>query len=254
MLSDGSDDVTGTNQEPEGGGTPEGAGGGQEDIMDKVTSVLRETVGVDLDAVIEEREAAAAKAAAEDVGKKAQKTYDPKITALEKQLQSLSAELTEARKTSRLAEIAALPEDKQEAAKKIFEAEETVRDLGQMRQGLNMAAKTLAAEKTALELQKQGITAEAADFDDCETPADMEARAAKLRVAELERQLKEAKEGKAEPEKGKQPPAASQKAAPQKGATGSAPGTKPWEAQTKKGFNKLADALRAMREAGSTGE
>lgn len=250
---DGSDVDAGANP-PAEGENPPAEGGDQTTDWDKVAAIIRDTVGIDPDKVMAERAEEAATKARKDAGIQAQKTYDPKIDALEKKLQGLTTELTRTRQDARLADIAKMPAEKQEAAKKLLEAETNVRELGQMRQNLNEAAKAVAAERAALELQKEGITAEAEDFNDCSTPADMEAKAAKLRVTELERQLKEVKEGKgkdeSEQDKSKpKPPEASRRPAPKTGGTGGAPGGKPWEEQKGKGLGSVAAALRAQREA-----
>lgn len=101
-----------------------------------------------------------------------------------------------------------------------------------------------------MELREQGITAKVEDFENCGTPADMESTAAKLRVAELERQLKEVKEGKGKVSETKPaPPEASRRPAPKTGGTGGATGEKPWAGQAGKGLGSVAAALRAQREA-----
>lgn len=255
MTSDGSDtEDTGADQQDAAVQDGTSAGGDQQpDVWDKVADVLQETAGVDIRAEFKRREEVAAAEAARDAGRNAQQTYDPKIDALQKQLRGASEELEKARRDTRLADIAKMPPEKQEEARKIFEAEETVRGLGQMKEQLNVAAKAITAERMVLDLTKRGIAAEAEDFLSCDTPQDMEAKAADLRAEHAERQLEEARAGKdtKEPDKksDRQPPAASQRAAPKKAATGGAAGQKPWEEQKGKGLSKLADALRAQREA-----
>lgn len=259
-VSDGSDAGQVQNQQEgdvAGDGTT--AGGDQEpDIMDKVTAVLRDTVGVNLDEIKRQAAEDAAATARKEAGRKAQETYDPKIDALEKQLKQAVADLDKTRKDVRLAEIAKMPPEKQEAARKLLEAETTVNEMVRMRQNLNEAAKAVAAEKAAVSLQREGITAEAEDFLDCDTPADMNAKAERLRVDELKRQLEEAKgrmagkdkdEGEHESDTKRQPPQASQRSAPKTGGTGGAPGGKAWEEETGTGFKNLGAALRKLREA-----
>lgn len=254
-ISDGSDsDVTGTNPPAEGENPPAEGGDQPTADWDKVTAIIRDTVGIDPDKVMAERAEEAAAEARKEAGKKAQETYDPKIDKLQKQLQGLHAELGQAKDDARLAEIAKMPPEKQEAARELLKGEKGIRELVQMRQNLNDAAKVIAAKEAVLELREQGITAEAKDFDECATHAEMESKVARLRVTELERQLEEVKKGKGkdkgEPDKSKpKPPEASRRQAPKTGGTGGAPGGTPWEEQKGKGFKSLAAGLRAQREA-----
>ena len=243
-ISDGSD-TEGTGTNPEEGGDP------QPIDWDKVATVIRDTVGIDPDKVMAERAETAAAEARKEAGVQAQKTYDPRIAKLEQQLQGMRTELGQAKDDARLADIAKMPPEKQEAARELLKAEKNIRELGQMRQGLNEAAKTVATREAVLELREKGITAEVKDFKDCETPADMEAKTAQLRVAELERQLEEVKKGKGKPseqEEKPKSPEASRRPAPPTGA-GSTLGEAPWEGQKGKGFGSLAAGLRAQREA-----
>ncbi len=255
MTSDGSETGdAGTNPQPgaEQVGTDEGGDQAEPLSLDKVAEILREKADIDLDALVKERTDAAAAEAAKTAGQTAQSKYDPRISALEKEVQQARAEAAEAGRKARLADIASMPKEKQEAAKEILKNEETVRSLGQMRSALDEAAKTIAADKMVLDLRKRGIEAQAEDFLSCGTPADMEAKAAGLRADAAERKLKEAEEAAkkgGKPADDKQPPAASQRAAPKKTATGGAPGSRPWEEQKGKGLGAMSAALRAQREA-----
>lgn len=252
MVSDGSD-LQGTDADQQSGDEQVGtdAGGDQQSVgLDKVAEILREHAGIDLDVLVKGKVDTAAAEAAKEAGRTAQKTYDPRIAAMEKELQIARAEAERTRKDVRLAEIAKMPAEKQEAARKLLDAEETIRGMAGMKAALNEAAKAVTAERMALDLGKRGITAEAADFMECATPQDMEARAADLRAEAAERKLKEAEAGGKPKKEERQPPAVSQKAAPKKPATGGETGRKPWEEHSGKGFKGLGDALRAQREAG----
>lgn len=259
MTSDGSDETgTDPNPQPKVDNVDQGAGGEQAPVAwDKVAEAIRETTGADLPAEFKSREEAAAAGAAKAAGQKAQELYDPRIQALADQLQRAKQDLGAAQDNKRLAEIAAMPKEKQDAARELLKGEKSIRELSEMKTQLFEAAKTVTAEKTVLALAKRGITAEVEDFMQCATPDAMESKAASMRVSDVERQLEEVKAGK-KPEETKpgerQPPAVSQRAAPKKGATGAVTGQRPWEALKGKGLGSLGDALRSMREADTTGE
>ncbi len=258
MTSDGSDDQgAGTNPQEGAEQVSTDAGGDQPAPVDwdKVADVLRDTTGADLNAEFKKRSDAASAQTAEDVGKKAQKTYDPKIDALAKRLQETETALGTAKDSARLAEIASMPKEKQDAARELLKGEKSLRELSGMRTALFDAAKTVTAEKMVLDLAKRGITAEVEDFMECGTPDAMEAKAANLRAEEAERKTKETSEaGETKETKERQPPAVSQRAAPKKAATGGDTGQKPWEGLKGKGLGSMSDALRSMREADVTGE
>lgn len=249
MTSDGSEGQTAANQQTDAVQDGAGAGGEQEVPWDKVAEAIRETIGVDLNVEMKKREQAAAATAAAEAGQKAQKTYDPRIAALEKRLQETQAGLFKAQEDVRISEIAKMPPEQQATAKALFEQEKSVRGLGEMRNALLEAAKVIAIEKAVLDLGKKGIEASADDFSDCNTVEGLEARVASKRAEHAERLLAESKAGTTKTE-GTQPPAVSQKKAPTKPAQTAPAGAKPWEAQKKTGLDKgLVAALRAMREA-----
>lgn len=259
MTSDGLEPETGTNP-GDGADGADDQGGGEAMTLDKVAELMSEH-GVDIRGAIEADRQRIAGETAVTVGKKAQATYDPKITALEKALQDLQGERDKLWEDGRKAELAKLPPEQRASAEKLFEGEKTVKYLKSQAEQLGMAAKVIEAEKTALALQKQGIEAKPEDFMEFATPEAMHTKAAELRADEAERKLRERDEGK--PPAGKLAPgqsaapasASSGKPAARPATVGSAPhgsGPKVYEDLKGKGLStaNLAEALRRMREAG----
>jgi hypothetical protein len=220
--------------------------------LDKVAEVLKSETGFDLTAAIAEREEVARKAAAEDVGRKAQSTYDTKIDALQKSMEQLNAEREQLRAEVQTAKIAALPKEQRDQAQKLFENEETVRKMAGMQNQLNQAAKVVAAEKKVIELAKKGIEVEVDEFLALDTPSAMEVKAAELQLEETNRLLEEAKKkGSEKPpeETTKEPPAASRQQSQQSAPRGrSSTGQVPWEAEKGTGFKNLGAALGKLRQ------
>lgn len=252
MTSDGSTD-TNPNPEPD----PEGSdqGGGTDVSWDKVAEVLKAETGLDLKAEIATREQAASKVTAEEVGRKAQSTYDPKIAELQKALEDQNTELGRLRADTQVAKIAALPKEQREQAQKLFDNEETVRQMAGMQNQLNAAAKVITAEKMVLELGKKGIEVEVEEFLKIDSATGMEVKAGELELAETKRLLEEAKKGSEKPkdkeeEAPKEPPAASRQQSQQGAPRGRAnTGAVPWEEQKGSGFKNLGAAIGKLREA-----
>lgn len=260
-----SDEQTDTGEDAGGvsGGTsdpnPEAdatGGASIEELLEKVGKVVKETVGIDLDEVIQQREKAAAATAAADSGKHAQKTYDPQISELRTALQATRDELKQIKRASREAKIAALPESAREAAKKVAEAEDVAEDAQATIAFANQALRVSKARELALDLREKGVKDVSKEtFMDLDSPEAMEARAATIRAEYAEKALTEALKGV------KTPPAAASKPSRPGGATatgkgGQVPGERPWEAQKRKGLStdNLAAGIRAMEEADYRGE
>lgn len=264
MTSDGSQEGTGTNPDDPTVGSDGTDQGGEPEVTlaDKVAELSQKHLGFDLGAHIEEQrqEAArdAAATAAADAGRKAQQTYDTRIDGLEKALGAARSETDSLRTRVRESQIAALPKEEREAAKKLLETEEYGRGLLEMRDTVALAAKKVTAKEVALELREAGIKGvDEAELMKLDNPDAMQAYAAKRRLEDAERRLKEAVAGKddnPDKDKSKQPPAASKKAPQQKAPKTTPTGGKPWEEQKGKGEKGLAEGLRAMQEADYTGE
>jgi len=262
--NDGQGNSGANTDNPESDDDKGGQGGDQELTYDRVVEVLREQFSFDLEAHVTGLKKEAAGTAAANAGQKAQETFGKQIGGLNKQLQEAAAEVDRLKGEVRTAELAKMPEDQRKAAAELFKAEDTVRRLAQRERAVNEAARIVAADKIALELEKKGIEVDRDALLECNSPAEMNEKAADLRAEHAEKALAEAIKGSSSgnkgsddkgSESGKKPPAASQKPGQSKGGAGaSQAGKKPWEDQKGAGLERgLADALRSQREADNRG-
>jgi len=227
-----------------------------EERLERVGKVVKETEGLDILQFIADREKAAADAAAANAGQNAQKTFDPKLDALKKELERTRGELKQIRRDSREAKINAAPESERAALKKLAELEDVEEDAQAKITFANEALRHAKAKELALDLREKGVKDVSKEtFLDLDSPEAMDARAANLRAEHAEKALVEAIKGS-----GKNPPAASSKASRKgggaSGAGGASGGSKPtgevpWAAQKGKGLTtkNLAAALKAKEEA-----
>ena len=228
--------------------------------LEKVGKIVKEATGIDLDEVIQQREKAAAKAAAQASGQHAQKTYDPQMQELRAALQTTRDELKQIKRAARSANIAAMPESARDAAKKLAEAEDVTEDANATIAFANQALRVSKARELALDLREKGVKDVSKEtFMDLDSPEAMESRAASIRADYAEKALEEALKAvkPTAPAAASKPSRATGGATGTGGSSGSRPaGERPWEAQKGKGLSdkNLAAGLRAMEEADYTGE
>ena len=246
---------------------PEGGGVDAQALLEKVGKLLKDDTGFDLDEYLEKRDAETARKTAEDVGKKAQKTYDPKLTRLESELKRLGQENLDTRRKLREAQIAAMPEAAREAAKKLAEVEDASEGVKEKTWRANEALRVAYAKEYALDLRERGIKdISYEDFLEFDNPEEMKAKHAEVRAEHAENALKEAIKGtgsgSTDPKK---PPASSTTPSRGKGGASGAGGAagstrtsgdKPWAEQAGKGLDEhnLTKALKRMQEEDYTGE
>jgi hypothetical protein len=249
-----------------GAGDPnlEKGGADAKALLEKVGALIEEHTGLKLDDIFAEREKVAAATAAEEAGKKAQKTYDPKLTRLENELKRLGQENTDTKRQLREARIAAMPEAAREAARKLAEAEDANEGVREKEWRANEALRRAHAREFALDLKERGIAGFTyEDFLPFDSLEEMKEKFAEIRADFAENALKEAGKGTSGSTE-KKPPASSTTPSRGKGGASGAGGAagstrtsgdKPWAEQTGKGLTdrNIADALRRMQEEDYTG-
>jgi len=236
---------------------PEKGGVDADALVERVGELLKNEKGFDLKEYMAGRETAAAAAAAEATGKKAQQTYDPKLTRLQNELKRQQDETTKIKRELREARLAALPEAERGAAKRLAEIEDNNAEVESERWRANEALRHAHAREFAADLRERGIkdiTYE--DFLNAESLDEMKAIAAEKRAEHAERRAQEAEE---KGSKSKEPPNSSKQPSRGKGgvsgAGGAAGSTRnsgetPWADLKGKGLTdrNITEALRRMSE------
>jgi hypothetical protein len=258
-MSDATDaSGSGPNSNPEEGGEDEGT------LLEKVGALVEKTTGLKLSDIIAREAAKSASQAAEEAGKKAQRTYDPKLTRLETELKRLGQENLETRRALREARIAAMPEAAREAARGLAAAEDANEGVKEKEWRANEALRHAHAREFALNLKERGITGFTyEDFLPFDSLEEMKEKFADIRADFAESALKEAIKGTSGSTE-KKPPASSSTPSRGKGGASGAGGAagstrtsgdKPWAEQAGKGLDErnIAEALRKMREEDYTG-
>ena len=231
-------------------------------LLEKVGKLLKDEAGFDLDEYLSTRDAETARKTAEDAGKQAQKTYDPKLSKLENELKRLGQENLETKRQLRETRIANMPEAAREAARRLAEAEDANDEVKDRSWRANEALKIARAKELALDLRERGIKDYTyQDFLEFDSPEEMAAKHAEIRADVAEKRLAEKETGSGKPE----PPASSNTPSRGKGGASGAGGAagstrssgdKPWAEQKGKGLDErnLTEALRRMQEEDYRGD